>query len=191
MQAPRKHLPVVGLLGLVIIAAAGGTVYYYQFASPHTHGIPAHRLVFMTAVIQELGGFHVNNTAFLNQTTLPAFDTSKGYNLTSPLVKFQDYIPAYSDNKTINANAGDTITFYIHGVDGSGHGFPQSSTAHGFEIDGPTVSVAPGGVLPGTIPFGQWYTVTVTFNTAGSYTYRCSIVCSQQHMFMTGSIVVS
>jgi plastocyanin len=189
IQAPKKHLPVVGLLGLVIIAAAGGTIYYYQFATPHTHGTPAHRLVFMTAVIQELGGFHINNTAFLNQTTLPAFDNTNGYNLTG--VKFQDYLPSHSDNKTINANTGDTITFYIHGVDGSGHGITQSSNAHGFEIDGPTVSVAPGGVLPGTIPFGQWYTVTVTFTTAGSYIYRCSVVCSQQHEFMMGSIVVS
>ena len=189
MQAPKKHLPVVGLLGLVIIAAAGGTVYFYQFASPHTHAIGAHRLVFMTAIIQELGGFHVNNTAFLNQAAMPAFDQSKGYDLTG--VNFTDYVPTHSDNKTINANAGDTITFYIHGVDGSGHGITQSSTAHGFEIDGPTVSVAPGGVLPGTIPFGQWYSVTVTFTTAGSYIYRCSIVCSLQHEFMMGSIVVS
>jgi plastocyanin len=189
LQAPKKHLPVVGLLGLVVIAAAGGTIYYYQFASPHTHAIPAHRLVFMTAVIQELGGFHINNTAYLNQTTLPAFDNINGYNLTG--VKFQDYLPSNSDNKTINANAGDTITFYIHGVDGSGHGFAQSSTAHGFEIDGPSVSVAAGGVLPGTIPFGQWYTVTVTFTSAGSYIYRCSIVCSLAHSSMLGSIVVS
>jgi plastocyanin len=189
MQVSKKHLPVVGLLGLVIIAAAGGTIYYYQFASPHTHAIPAHRLIFMTAVIQELGGFHVNNTAFLNQTIMPAFDQSKGYNLTG--VKFTDYSPAYSDNKTINANAGDTITFYVHGIDGSGHGFQQFGSAHGFEIDGPTVSVASGGVLPGTIPFGQWYTVTVTFTTAGSYTYRCSIVCSLNHQFMTGNIAVS
>ena len=189
MQVPKKHLPVVGLLGLVIIAAAGGTVYYYQFASPHAHAIPAHRLVFMTAVIQELGGFHLNNTAYLNQTTLPAFDASKGYNLTG--VKYQNYVPTYSDNKTINANAGDIITFFIHGIDGSGHGVQQIGSAHGFEIDGPTVSVAPGGVLPGTIPFGQWYTVTVTFTTAGSYSYRCNIVCSLQHQFMTGNIVVS
>jgi hypothetical protein len=151
------------LLGLIVIAAAGGTVYYYQFASPHTHAVAAHRLVFMTAIIQELGGFHVNNTAFLNQTSLPAFDKTNGYNLTG--VKFQDYLPSHSDNKTINANAGDTITFYIHGVDGSGHGFAQFGSNHGFEIDGPTVSVATGDVLPGTIPFGQWYSVTVTFTT--------------------------
>jgi len=189
LQAPKKHLPVVGLLGLVVIAAAGGTVYYYQFASPHTHAVPSHRLVFMTAVIQELGGFHVNNTAYLNQTTLPAFDNSKGYNLTG--VKFQDYLPSYSDNKTINANAGDTITFYIHAVDGSGHGFSQYGSNHGFTIDGPTVSVAAGDALPGTIPFGKWYSVTVTFVTAGSYIYRCNIFCSDQHPFMQGNIVVS
>ena len=189
MQVSKRHLPVVGLLGLIVIAAAGGTVYYYQFLSPHSHAVPAHRLVFMTAVIQELGGFHVNNTAFLNQTTLPAFDKANGYNLTG--VSFHDYLPSYSDNKTINANAGDTITFYIHGVDGSGHGFAQFGSNHGFEIDGPIVSVATGDVLPGTIPFGQWYSVTVTFTTAGSYTYRCNIFCSNAHPTMLGSIVVS
>src|SRR5437879_12659421 len=102
IQAPKKHLPVVGLLGLVIIAAAGGTIYYYQFATPHTHGTPAHRLVFMTAVIQELGGLHIHNTAYLNQTTLPAFDNANGYNLTD--VQFQHYLPSPSDTTTINPN---------------------------------------------------------------------------------------
>jgi len=108
MQAPKKHLPAVGILGLVIIAAAGGGIYYYQFLMPHVSGPPpAHRLIFMTAAIEEQGGYHINNTAFLNQTNLPSFDPSMGYNLTG--VNYHNY-QGESDNKTIAAHVGDTIT---------------------------------------------------------------------------------
>ena len=39
--------------------------------------------------------------------------------------------------------------------------------------------------------FGKWYSVTVTFNSGGSYTYLCSIVCSPLHGNMNGQIVVT
>ena len=108
----KKHFPIVGLLGLVVVAAAGGGIYYYQFVLSHTPVTftPSHRIVFMTAIIQEQGGFHITNTAFLNQTNLPGFDPSKGYNLTG--VDYHKY-QGESDNKTIDAHVGDTITFYI------------------------------------------------------------------------------
>src|SRR5437867_5763290 len=115
MQLPKRHLPVVGLLGLIVIAAAGGTVYYYQFLTPHgvSRGTPVHRLVFMKATVFEEGGFSITNTAYLNQTNLPDFNASKGYNLTG--VKYQNYKSSPNDNKTVYANSGDTLTFYILG----------------------------------------------------------------------------
>src|SRR5207244_9776459 len=158
MQVPKKHFPIVGLIGLVVVAAAGGGVYYYQFVLSHATVtyLPSHRLVFMTAIIQEQGGFHITNTAFLNQTNLPSFDPSKGYNLTG--VNYHNY-QGESDNKTIDAHVGDTITFYILGMNATSPctTTPPNdcwiSTAHGFDISGPgTVNVS-NGVMPGTIPF--------------------------------------
>jgi len=196
MQAPKKHLPAVGILGLVIIAAAGGGIYYYQFLMPHVSGPPpAHRLIFMTAAIEEQGGYHINNTAFLNQTNLPSFDPSMGYNLTG--VNYHNY-QGESDNKTIAAHVGDTITFYIYGKNATSpcNTNPANecwlSPAHGFTISGPgSVNVKNGGSLPGTIPLGKWFTVTVNFTVGGTYTYFCTIVCSPLHGQMLGHINVT
>ena len=203
MQVPKKHFPIVGLLGLVVVAAAGGGVYYYQFILSHatvTYA-PSHRLVFMTAIVQEQGGFHITNTAFLNQTNLPAFNATAGVgNMTG--VKYQKY-KGESDNRTIDAHVGDQITFYIFGVNATG---PDPnlhlSKGHGFDISGSgsfTVNTSANspGLLGGTNPsnppiaFGKWYSVTVTFNSAGSYTYLCSIVCSPLHGNMNGQIIVT
>lgn len=201
MQTPSKrHLPTVGIIGLVIVAAAGGGIYYYQFIVSHTSVTytPVHRLVMMTAVVEEQGGFHVNNTAYLNQTSLPSFNSRNGYNLTG--VNYQKYVGA-SDNKTINARVGDTITFYIYGRNATGSDpLLHQSNGHGFSLLGPsTYTVASGGILGATsctstsscIEFGMWYTVTITFDGAGSYIYQCSIVCSPQHTNMNGNIVVT
>jgi plastocyanin len=204
MQVPtKKHFPVVGLLGLVVVAAAGGGVYYYQFVLSHAAitFTPSHRLVFMTAIVQEEGGFHITNTAFLNQTNLPAFNATAGAgNMTG--VKYQKY-QGRSDNKTIDAHVGDTITFYVYGENAtSSDPALHVSKGHGFDIIGSgsfTVNSSANspGILGGTnpanpaIPFGKWYSVTVTFNSAGSYTYLCSIVCSPLHGNMNGQIVVT
>lgn len=202
MQVPKRHFPVVGLLGLVVLAAAGGGVYYYQFFLSHATAnvAPSHRLVFMTAIVQEEGGFHITNTAFLNQTNLPAFNATSGANMTG--VNYQKYDGA-SDNKTIDAHPGDTITFYIYGENATGSD-PNLhlSKGHGFDILGSgsfTVDSSPNspGILGGTnpsnppIPFGKWYSVTITFNDGGTYTYQCSVVCSLEHSSMNGQIVVT
>ncbi len=201
MQVPKKHFPIVGLLGLVVVFAAGGGVYYYQFVLPHTTVTytPSNRLVFMTAIVQEEGGFHITNTAFLNQTNLPAFNATTGANMTS--VKYQKY-PGESDNKTIDARLGDRITFYILGENStSSDPNLHLSKGHGFDIIGGSFTVDSSanspGVLGGTnpsnppIPFGKWYSVTVTFNAAGTYTYLCSVNCSTLHFMMNGHIVVT
>ena len=202
MQVPKKHFPIVGLLGLVVVAAAGGGVYYYQFVLPHTTVTytPSNRLVFMTAIVQEEGGFHITNTAFLNQSNLPKFNATSGANMTG--VNYQKY-RGESDNRTIDAHVGDTITFYILGVNATGSD-PNLhlSKGHGFDILGSgsfTVNSSPNspGILGGTnpsnppIPFGKWYSVTITFKSAGSYTYQCSVVCSPLHGNMNGQIVVT
>jgi plastocyanin len=206
MQVPKKQFPIVGLLGLVVVAAAGGGVYYYQFVLSHatvTYA-PSHRLVFMTAIVQEEGGFHITNTAFLNKTngqySLPTFNATTGVNMTG--VNYQKY-QGQSDNKTIDAHVGDTITFYVFGVNAtSSDPALHVSKGHGFDIIGSgsfTVNTSANspGILGGTnpasppIPFGKWYSVTVTFNSAGSYTYLCSIVCSPLHGNMNGQIVVT
>src|SRR5207247_9141034 len=106
MQVPKKHFPIVGLIGLVVVAAASGGVYYYQFVLSHATVtyLPSHRLVFMTAIVQEEGGFHITNTAFLNQSNLPKFNSTSGASMTG--VNYTNY-RGESDNITIEAHVGD------------------------------------------------------------------------------------
>jgi len=199
MQVPKKHFPIVGLLGLMVVAAAGGGVYYYQFVLSHATVTytPSHRLVFMTAIVQEEGGFHVFNTAFLNQSNLPQFNATAGANMAG--VNYQKY-QGESNNKTIDAHVGDKVTFYILAKNATSTDSNLHLTnAHSFDISGTgslTVdsSANSPGILPsGRIPFTTWYSVTVTFNSAGTYTYLCTFVtvCSTMHGFMTGLIVVT
>ncbi len=179
-------MPVVGLLGLVVIAAAGGGIYYYAYVSPLTTscGVASHRLFFMTAVILELGGFQITNGAYLNQTTAPTFNATAGPSLVG--VKHQNFT-APSDRKTINAIVGDTITLYIYGVNSTDSRQFPGIPGHGITIS-PSVN---GQFGTGTIPLGKWYTVTFTVTQAGTYAYFCTIPCSNGHGQMTGSMVVS
>ena len=189
MQLPKRHLPVVGLLGLIVIAATGGTIYYYQFLTPHvvSHALPAHRLIFMTAIVFEEGGFSITNTAYLNQTGLPAFSSSKGYNLTG--VNYQNY--KSNDNKTVYVNSGDTLTFYIFGENAT-HTSPLFSDHHSFSID---VMPVPITVLDGQVGanifFKSWYTVTFKINGSGLYEFRCLVPCSNGHTSMYGNIIAA
>jgi len=177
---------------LVVIAAAGGTVYYYQFLTPHQSscGVPSHRLVFMTAKIQEVGGYNVYNMAFLNQSSLPGFNSTYGPALVG--VSLKDYKPSLNDNKTINVNVGDEVTFYIEAVSSSDP--RQVSSSHGFQISGASTIAVVDGNLPAagaTIPFGTWFSVTIRFDSAGAYIYFCTVVCSAEHGSMKGDISVS
>src|SRR2546428_250002 len=118
MQVPKKHFPIVGLLGLMVVAAAGGGGYYYQFVLSHA----------------------TSTDSNLHLTNAHSFDISGTGSLT---------------------------------VDSSAN--------------------SPGILPSGRIPFTTWYSVTVTFNSAGTYTYLCTFVtvCSTMHGFMTGLIVVT
>jgi hypothetical protein len=208
MQVPKKHFPVIGIVGLIVIAAAGGGIYYYQFVIPHVTStyVPVHRLVFMTAVIVEGStnghGFSVNAASYLNQSTLPAFNESYGPTLTG--VKYTNY--TVSSSTEIDARVGDNVTFYIRGINDTSTLCPSPSgppspcqeprlPGHGFALSGPSPVVIDDGTLPCNlpcdIPLGGWYTVTVTFQTAGTYGFFCTIPCSPEHGIMDGSIVVS
>ncbi len=209
MQVPKKHLPVVGILGLIVIAAAGGGIYYYQYIIPHLRStyVPVHRLVFMTAVIVEGSsnghGFSVTGAAYLNQSTLPTFNESYGPVLAG--VKYTNY--TVSSSTEIDVGVGDNVTFYIRGINDTSTLCPgptQGSMVpcqvdklpgHGFAISGPAPVKVDNGTLPCSmpcdIPLNGWYTVTVTFQTAGVYEYFCAIFCSPGHPSMDGTVSVS
>jgi len=180
LQVPKKHLPVVGILGLVMIAAAGGGIYYYAYLHPPSAscGVPSHRLIFMTAIIFELGGFQVTNGAYLNQTDVPAFNATSGPTLAG--VKLHNYTATGS---TINAIVGDTVTLYIRGINSTDPRQFGGIVGHGFAMS-PFVQSS-------TIPLGKWFSVTFTVTQAGTYPYFCTIPCSDKHGLMNGNMVVS
>jgi len=192
MQVPKRHLPIVGLLGLVVVASAGGGIYYYQFVISHVVPtyVTSHRMVFVNATIVDVSqnnhGFEIFNLAYLNQSDLPGFNATYGPNLAG--VKYSNYM-GENDNRTIAAHPGDTITFYIYSKSvpissGQIAGIP----GHGFEVD----SSSGGVVIPNTtLTFGQWFEFTYTFSDSGTYTYRCTIYCSKLHGAMLGNINVS
>ncbi len=196
MQVSRKHIPVVGLLSLVLIGVAAGSVYYYQFVAPPTKACgtnPVLRMIFMTAIIQERGGFKITNTALLNQTVRPQFDPTLGANLTG--VQYQNYQGA-SDNKTIEANIGDTVTLYIKSIS-TNETAPeppphiQYSTAagHGIDIAGTPYEVIEGLLPQNNLAWGTWYTVTFRVTSQGAFLYFCTQSCSDRHGQMNGSFV--
>ena len=191
MQVSKRHLPIVGLLGLVVVAASGGGVYYYQFVISHVAPtyVASHRLVFINATIVEASpnnhGFDIFNLAYLNQTGLPTFSASQGANMTG--VKYSNY-KGEPDNSTIVAHPGDTITFYIYSKsEPASSGQISGIAGHGFEVDSPSGSV----VIPNTtLTFGQWFAFTYKFSESGTYIYRCTIFCSTLHPNMLGHVNV-
>ncbi len=169
MQVPKKHFPIVGLIGLVLVGAAAGSIYYYQFVVPHNAvvcGAPAHRIIMLNAVIHELGGFQIKDAAYLNQTTLPSFTNQTGPMLNNT-VRYTNY--AVANNNTIDVNPGN----------GGGHGF--------FLAD---LNIQKDVIHWGTGPQGDWWSVTFTAPALGSHQFRCNNFCSAEHGSMTGSISV-
>src|SRR5947209_8853157 len=86
--SPKKHMPAVGIIGLVLIAAALGSVYYTQFVVSHSTAclvVPEHRLYIMQAIIHERGGIQVQAVYRLNSTAapLPPFSDVTGPKITS------------------------------------------------------------------------------------------------------------
>lgn len=181
----------MGLLGLVLIAAGAGSIVYYQYVVPPQTNCglnPVHRLIFMTALIKERGGFNIFDAATLGQTNLPSFSTTGGANLTG--VSYQNY--KTTDNATISGNVGDTITLYIKAISTNETGpNPQqqaSATGHGFTIDTP-INLISGTLPDDNLAWGTWYSITFSIQTRVSSTYHCTQFCSQQHQNMNGGFV--
>lgn len=180
MQVPKRHLPIVGLLGLVVMAAAGGGVYYYAYLHPPSTscGVLSHRLFFMTATIFEAGGFQIINGAYLNQTDAPVFSSTAGPSLVG--VKHQNYT---ATGITLNAIVGDVVTLYIYGVNSTNPNQINGLQAHGFTMS--------PYVASGVIPLGKWFSITFTVTQAGTFPYFCTITCSPKHYLMGGNMVAS
>jgi hypothetical protein len=192
LQIPKKHFPTVGLIGLVLVAAAGGSIFYYQFVlspSGKCTIAPVHRLIFMTAIIHERGGFSVTNGAILTQG-LPEFSNVTGPNLGN--TTYTNY--RTSDNSTIQGNEGDIITLYIKSISTNDTGTPPkqepSATGHGFTID-TDVGTVNGTITDNNIAFGTWYTVTIQLPTSlVTSAYHCTQFCSAEHPLMRGGFSV-
>ena len=192
MQVTKKHFPVVGLLSLVLIGVAAGSIYYYQFVTPHARecGAPVHRIIFLEAIIEEQGGFSISSAAVLNQTgsTPPAAtnQTSSALNFTG--VQFSNY--TVTNPRVIEANAGDTITIYMLSVNGSSPQWPPTPPArglgHGLGVDQFTI---PKPLQ--LVTWDKWGSTSFTVAREGVSTFRCLHDCSPQHGSMTGTVVVS
>ncbi len=178
---------MVGLITLVVIAAASGSLYYYQYYIPHATGCTTsvHRVFFMTAIIQEQGGFNITRAAIYNETTasLPRATNSTLGPLNFTGVQLTNITA--TNPKTIQANIGDTITIYILSVNGTVAPTLQFSEAlgHGFGVDQYQI---PSPIKLFT--WGMWGSTTFTFE--GSGTFRCLHQCSPNHGSMTGSMGV-
>ncbi len=193
MQVSKKHFPVVGLLGLVVIAAGAGSIAYYQYVVPPQTkcGVaPVHRIIFMTAIIHERGGFNIFNAAILNQPSLPSFSNMTGADLTG--VNYSNY--KTSDNSTLLGSERDTITLYIKSISTNDTGPPPKqdpgATGHGFTLD-TQADITSGNLPNNNLAWGSWY--TVTFQVPAklvSSTYHCTQFCSTEHPKMNGGFVV-
>ncbi len=189
MQPQKRHFPVVGLVTLVVIAAVTGSLYYYQFYTPHATGCTTsvHRVFFMTAIIQEQGGFNITRAAIYNETSaaLPTATNSTTDSLNFTAVRLTNV--TVSNPRTIQANVGDTITTYMISVNGTV--LPDNSLqykealGHGFGVD--------QYQIPSPIRLNTWGTwVSTTFTFEGSGTFRCLHQCSPNHGSMTGNLSV-
>jgi hypothetical protein len=192
MQVSKKHFPAVGLLTLVLIGIAAGSIAYYQFIVPQakTCGAPVHRVIFMRALVQEVpfNGFSITGAAIFNETGSPlpvaANYTSQDPRLNFTGVRLENY--TVTNQKTIEANVGDLITIYVMAVNATVP--PQYPTAlgHGLGIDQFSI---PNPIR--LVDWGTWASTTFTVTSKGFSTYRCLHVCSDAHGSMTGSLAVS
>ncbi len=187
MQPQKKHFPVVGLVTLVVIAAVTGSLYYYQFYIPHAAGCATnvHRVFFMTAIIQEQGGFNITRSAIYNETStpLPTATNSTLGSLNFTGVQLKNI--TITNPKTIQANIGDTVTIYMFSVNGTVAPTLQFKEAlgHGFGVDQYRI--------PSPIPLNTWGTwASTTFTFEGGGTFRCLHQCSPNHGSMTGNLSV-
>ncbi len=191
MQPQKKHFPVVGLVTLVVIAAVTGSLYYYQFITPHATGCGTslHRVFFVSSIIQEDGGFTITGAAIYNETSapLPAATNSSLLSLALNFTGAQLTNVTISNPKTIEANVGDTVTIYMFSVNSTDSrqyapNPPFGGLGHGFGVDNYQI---PKIWLTG---WNSWGSTTFPFQGGG--TFRCEHQCSLEHGSMTGNLSV-
>lgn len=188
---PKKHLPAVGIIGLVLIAAALGSVYYAQFVVSHSAAclvVPEHRLYVMSAIIHEVGGFQVKAIYKLNGTNTPspAFNNVTGPNIQSPNAT---QLAPLADSSEVFGNVGDIITLYIHSNSTTDPRQFPSAQGHGFDIDSKSFITITNGTVPdNNIKFGTWYRVEFQVLGQGTTKYRCTQSCSEEHPQMNGNL---
>ena len=181
----------MGLLSLVLIGAAAGSIYYYQFIVPQAKNCaaPVHRVIFMRALVQEtpFNGFAITGAAILNETGSPlpvaANYTSQDPRLNFTGVRLENY--TVTSPRTIEANVGDRITIYVLAVNATIPPQYSSALGHGLGIDQFSI---PNPIR--VVRWGTWASITFTVTNEGVSTYRCLHSCSDQHASMTGSLVV-
>ncbi|HZD12709.1 MAG TPA: hypothetical protein VE177_04230, partial [Candidatus Binatus sp.] len=193
--AKKRHLPAVGIIGLVLIATAVVAVGYTQFLHPPPTlctTVPEHRLYVMEAIIKERGGFMVQGIYKLNSTAIP-FSNATGPKIASPNAT---QIPALPDSSQIYGSVGDTVTLYIHPVSTNETGpsppaqQQQNLLGHGFDFDSLGFISITNSTVPAShiIAFGAWYTLSFHVNGEGTTKYRCTQTCSQLHPQMNGNL---
>jgi hypothetical protein len=190
---PKKHLPAVGIIGLVLIAAAFGSVYYTQFLVSHSTAclvVPEHRLYLMQAIIHERGGFTVQGIYKLNSTAAPLPPFS---NVTGPRITSQNatQLAPLPDPSLVFGSVGDTITLYIHPVSTNESSVQVSGLrGHGFDTDSKTFISITNSTIPNStqINFGGWYTLSFQITGQGTTKYRCTQTCSNEHPQMNGDL---
>lgn len=195
--APKKHIPAVGIIGLVLIAAALGSVYYTQYLVSHSTAclvVPEHRLYVMEAIIHERGGFHALGIYKLNATNSPSppFDNVTGPKIASPNAT---QLAPLQDPSEILGNVGDIITIYFKAVSTNESAGPPKPTqdpsarGHGFDIDSRSfITITKGNVPNDNIAFGSWYMVEFQILGIGTTKYRCTQQCSAEHPSMNGNL---
>lgn len=190
---PKKHIPAVGIIGLVLIAAALGSVYYTQFLVSHSTAclvVPEHRLYVMQAIVHERGGFQVQGVYKLNSTAAPLPPFS---NVTGPKITSQNatQLAPLPDPSLVFGSVGDTITLYIHPVSTNESSVQLPGLqGHGFDIDSKSFITITNSTIPKSnlINFGAWYTVSFQIVSQGTTKYRCTQTCSNEHPQMNGDL---
>ena len=191
--SPKKHMPAVGIIGLVLIAAALGSVYYTQFVVSHSTAClvaPEHRLYVMQAIIHERGGFQVQAVYKLNSTAapLPPFSNVTGPKITS---RNATQLAPLPDPSLVFGSVGDTITLYIHPVSSNESTVQLPGLqGHGYDIDSKSFISITNSTIPKSnlINFGNWYTVSFQIVGQGTTKYRCTQTCSNEHPQMNGDL---
>jgi len=194
----KRHIPAVGIIGLVLIIVATGGIFHTQFLHPPNTTCtvaPIHRVYVMSAIIQDLQGYQVLAIYQTNITgTIPT--NSSGVPSTFNNGNFTN-LPARTDSKEVYGNPGDLITIFIRstnstdsrqytGIPGHGFDFTDNSFMRNLNVTGGSGTASQP--TPTVLAFGKWVTMTFQIAAQGSGGFFCTVSCSDQHQNMKGTL---